>query len=46
MLSSPRAWRTIGRLPERFPIMSRFYEELFDGTLGFDEAASFESPPL
>ena len=25
VLSSPRAWRTIGRLPDRFPLMTRFY---------------------
>jgi hypothetical protein len=45
VLSSPRAWNTIGRLPDRFPIMSRFYEELFDGSLGFVKAVEFESPP-
>src|SRR5207248_396505 len=41
ILSSPRAWRTVGRLPRRFPIMSRFYERLFDGRLGFVRAARF-----
>jgi hypothetical protein len=45
ILSSPRAWRTIGRLPDRFPLMTRFYEELFAGRLGFAEAASFSSGP-
>jgi hypothetical protein len=45
VLSSPRAWRTIGRLPERFPIMTRFYELLQGGRLGFREVASFESQP-
>ena len=25
-LSSPRAWRTIGRLPDRYPLMVRYYE--------------------
>ncbi len=44
-LSSPRAWRTIGRLPDRFPLMARFYEQLFAGRLGFREVASFTSEP-
>ena len=35
VLSSPRAWRTIGRLPEQFPLMPRFYDDLFAGKLGF-----------
>ena len=45
VLSSPRAWNTIGRLPDRFPIMARFYELLGDGRLGFDRAATFTSYP-
>jgi hypothetical protein len=45
VLSSPRAWRTIGRLPDRFPLMTRFYQELFEGKLGFRETASFERSP-
>lgn len=45
VLSSPRAWNTIGRLPDRFPIMSRFYDRLRDGELGFVKVAQFESPP-
>jgi Dolichyl-phosphate-mannose-protein mannosyltransferase len=44
-LSSPRAWRTIGRLPDRYPLMVRFYEQLFAGRLGFREIASFSSKP-
>ncbi len=44
-LSSPRAWRTIGRLPGRFPIMSRYYQALFDGRLGFARVARFSSEP-
>src|SRR4029079_3645505 len=42
-LSSPRAWNTIGRLPDRYPLMVRFYRELFAGRLGFKRAATFES---
>jgi hypothetical protein len=44
-VSSPRAWRTVGRLPDRFPIMPRFYRALFDGRLGFVRVASFETEP-
>jgi hypothetical protein len=44
-LSSPRAWRTIGRLPDRFPLMVRFYRGLFAGKLGFRQVASFRSVP-
>jgi hypothetical protein len=45
ILSSPRAWRTIGRLPRRFPIMGRFYSRLFAGRLGFVRVARFTSEP-
>ncbi len=45
VVSSPRAWRTIGRLPERFPLMVRFYRQLFAGRLGFERVASFEVEP-
>jgi hypothetical protein len=45
ILSSPRAWLTIGKLPDRFPLMARFYEELFAGRLGYAGAASFTSEP-
>lgn len=45
VLSSPRAWRTIGRLPDRFPLMTRFYGDLFEGKLGYQEVESFRSEP-
>lgn len=45
VLSSPRAWNTIGRMPNRFPLMTRFYKELFAGRLGFVRAARFTSYP-
>jgi hypothetical protein len=45
VLSSPRAWNTIGRLPDRFPLMTRFYDELFAGRLPFERVATFESYP-
>jgi hypothetical protein len=45
VLSSPRASATIGQLPDRFPIMSRYYRLLDQGQLGFRTAATFESFP-
>lgn len=45
VVSSPRAWKTIGRLPGRFPIMARYYRLLFEGRLGFTRVARFESYP-
>ena len=45
VLSSPRAWNTIGRLPDRFPLMTRFYRELFAERLGFVRAKEFTSYP-
>ena len=44
-VSSPRAWRTIGRLPDRFPLMVRYYRQLFAGRLGFTRVAEFVSEP-
>ena len=45
VLSSPRASESIGRLPERFPLMWRFYRLLDDGQLGFRRVAAFTSYP-
>jgi hypothetical protein len=45
MVSSPRAWRTIGRLPTRFPLMVRYYRALLGGRLGFRKVATFTSEP-
>ena len=45
VLSSPRAKGSIGRLPQQFPLMTRFYRELESGTLGFMKAAEFTSYP-
>jgi hypothetical protein len=45
VLSSPRAWRSIGRLPDRFPIMARFYRLLREEEVGFHKAAEFTSYP-
>jgi YYY domain-containing protein len=44
-LASNRLWRTIPRLPERYPMSTRFYEALFSGALGFEQIYSVETPP-
>lgn len=45
VLSSYRAKGTIGRLAKKFPLMSRFYQDLENGSLGFVQAAEFTSFP-
>jgi hypothetical protein len=48
ILSSPRARATIGRLPDYFPIMTRYYHLLETGGLGFEmvkECTSFPHLP-
>lgn len=45
VLSSQRGWRTLGRLDDRYPLMVRFYRQLFAGRLGYTLAASFTSDP-
>ncbi len=45
VLASNRLWRTIPRLPERYPLSSRYYEALFNGELGFEPVYSVETPP-
>jgi uncharacterized membrane protein len=44
-LASNRLWRTIPRLPERYPMSTRYYELLFGGELGFEEVYSHATPP-
>ena len=43
--SSPRLWRTVTRLPARYPSTINFFEGLDDGSLGFERVATFTSPP-
>ena len=43
--SSPRVWRTVTRLPARYPSSINFFEGLDDGSLGFERVATFTSPP-
>lgn len=45
VLATNRLWRTIPRLPERYPMSTRFYQALFAGKLGFEQVYSVETPP-
>ena len=45
MLASNRLWRTIPRLPERYPMSTRYYQALFDGELGFEQVYTWATPP-
>ncbi len=44
-LATNRLWRTIPRLPERYPMSSRYYQALFSGELGFEQVYAAETPP-
>ncbi|HUT25432.1 MAG TPA: DUF2298 domain-containing protein [Sumerlaeia bacterium] len=45
ILSSNRLYDSIPRLPTRYPMTIRYYNALFDGSLGFDRVADFTSYP-
>ena len=45
VISSQRLLRSIPKLPDRYPMTTRYYQLLFSGQLGFTLAAHFENPP-
>ncbi|MGB3306034.1 MAG: DUF2298 domain-containing protein [Thermomicrobiales bacterium] len=45
VLSSRRLIDSIGRMPYRWPMTTKYYDYLFNGELGFDLVATFDSPP-
>lgn len=44
-ISSDRARKTIGELPESYPVMTKYYEKLDSGNIGFQKVAEFNSYP-
>ena len=45
VLASNRLWRTIPRLPQRYPMSTRYYQLLFAGQLGFERIYEWATPP-
>jgi YYY domain-containing protein len=45
VIASNRLYRSIPRLPYRYPMTIRYYELLFAGKLGFEKVAEFSSYP-
>lgn len=43
--SSNKFYDSLPNTPARFPQMTRYYETLFDGSLGFELVARFNNPP-
>lgn len=44
-VSSPRVWKTVPRLSQRFLLTNEYYRALFDGRLGFTNVKEFHSFP-
>lgn len=45
ILSSNRAWGSISRVPNKYPRMSKFYQDLFEGKTDYQLVAKFSSYP-
>ncbi len=45
ILSSNRAWGSIGKVPDKYPITSKFYQYLFEEKLQFTKLIEFNSYP-
>lgn len=45
IMSSNRLWGSIPKVPEKYPITSKFYEDLFAEKLGFTKVAEITSYP-
>jgi len=45
VLTSPRVYGSVERMPQRYPATLRYYQALFDGSLGFELAAELRSQP-
>lgn len=45
ILSSNRGWGSIPTVPERYPRMTKFYKDLFDGKLSYKKIKEFTSYP-
>ena len=45
ILSSNRLYGSITTVPQKYPVTAKFYEKLFDGSLGFTKVAEFTSRP-
>ena len=45
ILASRRGYATLARWPERYPLTARYYQQLFDGELGFEPIACFGRYP-
>lgn len=45
IMSSNRGWGSIPKTPERYPIASKFYQNMFEGKNGFSLIKEFSSYP-